>query len=554
MNARRIVLVLLAFAVGSLCAWLLKTNLAPDAELATADKAGARSSESSERPTTPTTAPDVQPADVAEPEETRAPAIDPPTATGRIVIRGRVYDALNGEPWFGATIEARYRGGESFMDTESDEAGLYRLEIDGAPARLDLAAFVEERAALLVSDIATDGGKSELVIDFALPGAFAVAGRVLDARTKQPIAGAELKVFADGEAFEEGWNDGFSDDKGRFHIDELEDLPRNGLHLVVLAEEYQPAHLANLAVPAGADTLTLDVLLEEPRVLRGRVVAADGGAPIADARVETSSRIDEFAEAGEEARTAEDGSFELPLGDLPPADALLYVQAKSFATQRLDGLAKFADGTEIRLARPSTLAGRVLDGATRKALAEVEVRIEPRGMPASVAIEYADTTPTDDDGRFAVQLESVPLGAVRVFVSADGFALLERDVTLPLDTPLELALERSLLVTGRVTRTSDGEPVRGARIRALPGRDHQVELPSALTGKDGEYELELALSAAREATWVLEYQGRRHALEPLTLADDAPPALERNLALDLPAPRGVRVEKPTRTPPDDRDK
>lgn len=546
-------MLLLAFVVGSVTAWILKTKLAPDAELATADKPGAAQVESPERTTAPTSAPDAQPSEVAEPEQSRAPATEPASPTGRIVIRGRVYDALNGEPWFGATIEARYVGGETFMDTESDEAGLYRLEIDGAPARLDLAAFVEERAALLVSDVATDGGKNELVIDFALPGAFAVAGRVLDARTKQPIAGAELKVFADGEAFEEGWNDGFSDEKGRFHLDELEDLPRNGLHLVVLAEEYQPAHLANLAVPAGADTLTLDVLLDAPRALRGRVVAADGGAPIADARVETSSRIDEFAEAGEETRTTEDGSFELPLGDLPPADALLYVQAKGFATQRLDGLARFEDGSVIRLARPCTLAGRVLDGATKKPLPEVEVRIEPRGMPASVAVEYADTTPTDDDGRFEVQIESTPLGAARVFVSADGFAPLERDVTLPLEAPLELALERSLLVTGRVTRTSDGQPVRGARIRALPGRDRTLELPSALTGKDGEYELELPLSAAREATWVLEYQGRRHALEPLNLAGDPPPSLERDLVLDLPAPRGVRVEKPMRPPADDRD-
>jgi hypothetical protein len=119
---------------------------------------------------------------------------------------------------------------------------------------------------------------------------------------------------------------------------------------------------------------------------------------------------------------------------------------------------------------------------------------------------------------------------------------------------LELKLERSLFVRGRVTRQVDGAPVKGARLRAILGRERSDRVSSVETEKDGSFEVELAVSAAREARWVIEYQGRRVSLGALEIPANAPAELVRDFTLDLPTPRGVRVEKPDRPADDDTEK
>jgi protocatechuate 3,4-dioxygenase beta subunit len=474
--------------------------------------------------------------------EARAPA-EPvrKTPSGVFIVRGRVYDAASGEPWFDATIEARYPGGEAFLETASDEAGLYRLEIEGAPPPLlELCAKVEDRSAVLATALVTDDGASELVVDFAIPGAFVVSGQVTDARTGAPIPGAEIKVFAAGAAFAEGWNDGFSDAHGRFHIDELEDLPRTRLEVVVRAEEYQPAHVANLAVADGSDTLRVDVQLTAPLVVRGRVLSRATGAPIGDARIETWSRVDEFADAGEEARSAIDGTFELPLGEIAPADVLIFVQAKGFESAR-SAPQSWEQPLEIRLFAAKTLTGRVLDAATGTPIGDVELELVPAGVPSSFASDYGDATAVRADGTFELAVENVPTGPAKLTATAWGFVPRTWDVVVPVEPEhgggLELELERELLVRGRVTRRADGEPVSGARLRTmLPGSREQAS-PTAETDKDGSYELHLPAAAAHAARWVVEYQGERRALAVLAIPADANGELVRDFTLDLPAPR-----------------
>lgn len=471
------------------------------------------------------------------PDERRAAAMGPDLGEDRLVVRGKVYDAASGEPWFGATIEARYPGGEPFLETSSDEQGLYRIEIDGGvPARLDLRASVEQRAAVLRQDLATRGVRGELVVDFALPGAFAVAGRVIDARTREPIPGAEIKVFSRAGAFAEDWVDGFSDAEGEFHLDELAGLPRHPLELVVRAEGYQPAHLAGLAVGNGADKLVVEVRLGPPLTLRGRVGELGTRRPIASARVESSARIDEFAEAGEETRTDGEGTFELPLGELPLEDALLYVQAQGFASARVDR--PLGEKLEILLAPALTLRGRVVDAATGTPLGAADLLLEPGAMPDSVAVEYADVTVTTADGGFELSIENVPTGPARLRAIAPGFAARTLEVTLPGDAErgggLVLELERSIVVRGVVSRRPEGTPVAGARVRALLGPDQALPGPSATTAGDGTYALELALSAAREARWLVEHRGRHHWIGPLELGDAPPAEVVRDLALEPP--------------------
>ncbi|MCE9594230.1 MAG: carboxypeptidase-like regulatory domain-containing protein [Planctomycetes bacterium] len=556
MKVRNASLFALITALVGLATWFAWSRRQPNVEVATASKDATNTPSNAARPAAPSETPTETARTAPAPiDERRATEPAAKTADGPFVIRGRVSDARGGDPWFGATIEARYHDGDAFLEASSDEEGLYRIELDGgAPPRVDLVAFVEDRAAVMHAGLPTDTGLNELVVDFALPGAFSVSGRVLDAKTRAPIAGAELKVFASGAAFSEGWDDGVSDEQGRFHIDEFTDLPRTGLDLIASAEEHQPAHLANLAVPENADSLVVDVLLGPPLRLHGRVLDAATGAPIADARVETSSRVDEFEDGGDETRTGLDGTFELGVGELAVADAWLYVQAKGYATQRLDDLTTQL-ALEIRLLTPRTLRGRVIDAATGTPVGAAELTLTPSGVAESAASDYADTTVAGADGQFALAAENVPIGAARLDVHAEGFAARAWEILVPADQAngaLELKLERSLVVRGRVTRLADGAPVKGARVRAIVAAERSGRTPNASTEKDGAFEVELAVSAAREARWVLEYQGRRHSLGVLAIPANAPAELVHDFTLDLPAPRGVTVEKPGRPANDDK--
>lgn len=559
MKVRNASLFALITALVGLAAWFASSRRQPNVDVATASNDATSTPSNAARPATPSATPTGPARNANAPtDERRTTEPLAKTADGHFVIRGRVSDARGGDPWFGATIEARYHDGDTFLEASSDEEGLYRIELDGgAPPRVDLVAFVEDRAAVMHADLPTDTADNELVVDFALPGAFSVSGRVLDATTREPIPDAELKVFASGAAFSEGWDDGVSDEQGRFHIDEFTDLPRTGLELIASAEAHQPAHLVNLAVPENADSLVVDVLLGPPLRLHGRVLDAVTGAPVADALVETSSRIDEFADAGDETRSGLDGTFELGVGDLAFADAWLYVQAKGYATARLDDLSSNPQ-LEIRLQAPRTFRGRVLDASTGAPIGGAELTLTPAGVAESVASDHADTTVSGADGQFALTAENVPIGAARLDVHAEGFA--SRSLTellVPADHAegkLELKLERSIVVRGRVTRLADGAPVKDARVRAIVAAERSRRTPNASTEKDGTFEVELAVSAARDARWVLEYQGRRHSLGVLAIPANAPAELVHDFALDLPAPRGVKVEKPERPANDDVDK
>jgi hypothetical protein len=208
---------------------------------------------------------------------------------------------------------------------------------------------------------------------------------------------------------------------------------------------------------------------------------------------------------------------------------------------RLDDLTRFEDGALVRLSPRSSLAGTVLDAAMREPLRGAAIRVEPRDLPELVAIEYTDDAVAAEDGSFELALENAPLGAARLVVELPGFAELRRDVALPGEARLELALERALVVRGTVTRSGGGEPLKGVRVRALLAGGDAADSPSDRTEKDGTFRITLPASAARSARWVLEHRGRRRAFGELSLPADLGAELVQDFALDLP-PRDARGE------------
>jgi protocatechuate 3,4-dioxygenase beta subunit len=117
----------------------------------------------------------------------------------------------------------------------------------------------------------------------ALPPATIVTGKVLDAATRRPIGGADIRLWA-----KDRWDDetAATDEAGRF---EVAGALWQGYSLVVQADGYCPAEReGRLAGPLH----DLEIVLAEAAILQGYVFDADG-APVERARV--------FLEAGEEA-------------------------------------------------------------------------------------------------------------------------------------------------------------------------------------------------------------------------------------------------------------
>ncbi|MHC5020314.1 MAG: carboxypeptidase regulatory-like domain-containing protein [Planctomycetota bacterium] len=128
-------------------------------------------------------------------------------------------------------------------------------------------------------------------------------GRVRDARTGGPIAGAKVAIGGDG-----GFDVGRTDEDGRY---EFTGIANRGLEMFVEAAGYPTAQRR---VPRDAEqqVLQFDVELEPGLVLRGRVVSAADGRGVAGARVLVLPEGAGFAPGGiPRTTTGADGRFEV---------------------------------------------------------------------------------------------------------------------------------------------------------------------------------------------------------------------------------------------------
>ena len=110
-------------------------------------------------------------------------------------------------------------------------------------------------------------------------------------------------------------------------------------------------------------------------------------------------------------------------------------------------------------------------------------------------------TTADAEGRFAVRV-SMEAPYHIVLADAPGLGLSGRG-NLPIGAEVTITLAQGIVMTGRVLDTK-GEPVSGARVRALLLIDTLQHTPETMSGPDGAYRLE-GLPAAETPTpgdWV----------------------------------------------------
>lgn len=444
--------------------------------------------------------------------------------THDLTVRGHVYVQGSKIAIDGADVTACEVNGIEFASATSDEHGAYEIALPGgAPNPFALRTTHAEFATAWIDTIPSDVGDIEVDIELDRP--FVIAVDVWTPQGK-PCVGAELELWSPKGAFHDESLDGLSDSAGHFEF-EASALPRTGLELSVRADGCATWLMTDLALEPGVRRRNIVCHLEQPLVLRGRVVDAAKRQPIAGAEIEILPNPMLFQVGGDEARTDALGFFEVGLGGCPIEAARLYARAEGFRAGRLDLLSRSAP-LEIELPLPATLRGR-LQSRSGQPLTGASVEL----AASQLRLDSFDEGIVRADGSFEIALAHVPYGGAWLLCEArehvsKSIGIIAADCRG--DECVIVTLDPVVRLHGRVRRANDSHPMPGITVRLLS------KARSVFTSTDtrGDYEFELAAADMREARLAVELSGQRLAVVELEAPKDSAD-LERDIEVELKA-------------------
>lgn len=151
----------------------------------------------------------------------------------------------------------------------------------------------------------------------------------------------------------------------------------------------------------------------------------------------------------------------------------------------------------------AAITGKVVDEASKQPVTQFELEILPASVPGSTEPAAAIWTGSikDAEGKFSVPSTAAPSVVVRV--KAPGY--LVSDVPAAADKPVEVALKKGVVLTGKVT-TEDGKPLPGVKVQYDVRSAMAVSSPkqSVTTNDKGEYSVTVE---AAEKTFEFEKEG-----------------------------------------------
>lgn len=247
-------------------------------------------------------------------------------------INGRVLDAVSGEAIELAEISVvSTKPGwiDEWQDQFTDEGGWYEMSITNLPPDgLLIWCWGDDQQPGAVGPLDLEPGRT-YTFDFRLPLQRELTGTVLDARTRDPVDGADVMALPLHPEYEDpdAWDSTFED--GTFELAPSE-TPFDKLWLYVLHDDYAPRVIAPPADGWGDDVV---VELQPAQTLTGRVVSAAGRRPIDGAYVSVMLKSVTgllFEDEYDEELTDDDGAFELPLAAVPVSQGVVVVTADGF--------------------------------------------------------------------------------------------------------------------------------------------------------------------------------------------------------------------------------
>lgn len=357
-------------------------------------------------------------------------------------------------------VQVLARGASRGVAT-SDAFGAFRLELEG-PGPVTLMAHHSLHGA---GEVSVEAPASEVRLELSALGS--IRARLVDARGA-PVAGARAGAWLE-EVHKR--NESFSTDStsGDDGVLVLAGLEAGSYRVRFSARGFRPAERPNVAVPERGEVDLGNVELELGERIAGTVLDPDG-KPAAGAFVHPRGR---GSRAGEGVAVGPDGAFEIV--GLQAGTYLL----SAFLDKSVGEASARGGDTDvvIRLAAPSRLRGRVLDGAERP-----------------LARFFVDGAPIDaPDGRFEVAVRA-HRDAVIFRVGAERKQTVFRQARLGSNGVAEagdIVLEEARAVEGLVVDRR-GEPVAGALV-SLNGSDSGArdEQPASTVSRaDGTFRID----------------------------------------------------------------
>jgi hypothetical protein len=415
--------------------------------------------------------------------------VDISLGAGAVEILGDVSDA-GGGPVAGAWVYAFERIGQApdvgTAVTRSQADGSFRMWI--TPGNLNVIAEADGYVRNETSAVAPGQ-----VVHVLLTPESILAGRVVEAKTGAPIAGATVSADPDGwtVGMEEGSATTVSDEDGRFRLTRLP------------AGRYKPT--AASAPPAGGwgqtrDSLLLgvghtveDVVIQvhPAQVVTGRVLVEGGPRVCPRGRVEL---VDDLHSQRREAEI-EDG--EVQIGSLLPGTYKVGVGCRGF----------WSDGKNPEIVVTADAApapqrwivheGGRLRGTVRSSAGEpvagMSLNARPRDAEAR-GLAGSGSAVSDRDGVYVI--DGLPPGPYRLTAWTTGHptpnAPFEVTVVAGREAVVDIRLDAGGAIAGTLS-DDRGRPIAGASVSARRERrgeqrvafDHQ----SSLTRDDGGFEL-----------------------------------------------------------------
>jgi uncharacterized GH25 family protein len=310
-----------------------------------------------------------------------------------------------------------------------------------------------------------------------------------------------------------------TDEQGRYEAPD----PKRVRSIVVIHPDYA-LHEEQFLTPNSTPASALQRTIVAGSAMSGRVLAAQGDAPVANATV--------IVDSWPLATTAEDGTFSI--AHMPPKWKNAIARKDSLIGQRASTSKE--PGLTIRVAKGATVSGRVTDVKTRVPVVGAMVRIGTRRFMAS---DVGTTTYTDAKGAYSLV---VPAGTYMVWATHPAYdpKSVDAGATPGQSTSKDLAVSPLARVSGVVSDESK-RPVAAAVIvtettdtmrmgmRIFRGSD------STVSGPDGRFSMRLQPD---EELWL---KATKRGLPPAKSDAIKLAAAERKTGVALVIPTGIAV-------------
>lgn len=341
-----------------------------------------------------------------------------------------------------------------------------------------------------------------------LPGA--IVGRVIDAKTSEPLVGARVyygPLYSATAEYRWFDTDGsplrpyvVTDSTGRFKIESL----APGLYYLLATKDGYGRQQMQVTVVSGQ---TREVRFKlAPLATTGNIkglVTTTAGLPIAGATVYYQPHgIVYFQQP--RVLTGSDGRYTIP--PIPTGECRVWVLAEGFYSQSRMTVVVAGATVELnfrlmpKTASVGTVTGRVIDAKTSAPLIGAKIRIVPTVQNSTAPICLEGLTYTNGE----YKILNVPAGGVLVTACQAGYLTQSRTATVPAAgtvavnfrlTPIDSI--KTGKVVGQVLDAANEKPIAGAVVRLIPADAiifdlmRSAGLPrETLTDANGQYGFE----------------------------------------------------------------